>query len=80
MNYKYFLNIVLLFFNLSVVSQIIFEAKANKTSLGINERLSVEFIMNKDGDEIDAPSFKNFKLVGAPIQSIKTSWISKKIN
>lgn len=76
MNYKYFLNIVLLFFNLSIVSQINFETKVNKTSLGINERLSVEFTLNEDGDNFDPPSFKNFKVVGGPTQSIKNSWVN----
>ena len=76
MNYKYFLNIVLLFFNLSIVSEINFETKVNKTSLGINERLSVEFTLNEDGDNFDPPSFKNFKVVGGPTQSIKNSWVN----
>ena len=76
MNYKLFLNLVLLFFNLSIVSQINFETKVNKSSLGINERLSVEFTLNEDGDNFNPPSFKNFKVVGGPTQSIKNSWVN----
>ena len=63
MNYKYFLNIILLFFNLAVTSQIIFESNVSKKSLGINERLRVEFTLNEDGDNFKPPSFKNFKVV-----------------
>ena len=78
MNYKYFLNIILLFFNLAVTSQIIFESNVSKKSLGINERLRVEFTLNEDGDNFKPPSFKNFKVVGGPSQSIKNSWVNGK--
>ena len=78
MNYKYFLNIILLFFNLAVTSQIIFESNVSKKSLGINERLRVEFTLNEDGDNFKPPSFKNFKVVGGPSQSIKNSWLNGK--
>ena len=78
MNYKYFLNIILLFFNLAVTSQIIFETNVSKKSLGINERLRVEFTLNEDGDNFKPPSFKNFKVVGGPSQSIKNSWVNGK--
>ena len=43
MSYKYLLNIALLIVNLNVFSQINFEAKLSKTTLGVNERLRVEF-------------------------------------
>ena len=39
-------------------SQVQFEAKLSKKKLGINERLRVDFEMNKDGDNFTAPSFK----------------------
>jgi hypothetical protein len=76
MSYKYFLNIILLFINLNAISQINFEAKLSKSTLGVNERLRVEFSINEDGDNFSPPDFKNFKVVGGPSQSIKNSWVN----
>ena len=76
MSYKYFLNIALLFINLNIVSQINFEAKLSKSTLGVNERLRLEFSINEDGDNFSPPEFKNFKVVGGPSQSIKNSWVN----
>jgi uncharacterized protein (DUF58 family) len=76
MSYKYLLNIALLIVNLNVFSQINFEAKLSKTTLGVNERLRVEFSVNEDGDNFSPPNFTNFKVVGGPSQSIKNSWVN----
>ena len=76
MSYKYLLNIALLFINLNVFCQINFEAKLSKSSLGVNERLRVEFSINEDGDNFSPPDFINFKVVGGPSQSIKNSWVN----
>ena len=40
-----------------------FEAKLSKSKLGINERLRVDFTMNKDGDNFNPPDFKGFRVV-----------------
>ena len=76
MSYKYLLNIALLFINLNVFCQINFEAKLSKSTLGVNERLRVEFSINEDGDNFLPPDFINFKVVGGPSQSIKNSWVN----
>ncbi|NND52524.1 MAG: protein BatD [Flavobacteriaceae bacterium] len=55
-----------------------FEAKLSKKKLGINERLRVDFIMNKDGDNFNPPGFENFTVVGGPNTSISNSWINGK--
>ncbi|MBT8288909.1 MAG: BatD family protein [Bacteroidia bacterium] len=55
-----------------------FETKLSKNSLGINERLRVDFVMNKDGDNFNPPSFENFTVVGGPNSSISNSWINGK--
>lgn len=55
-----------------------FEMKLSKEKLGINERLRVEFAMNKDGDNFNPPSFDGFKVVMGPSQSISSSWINGK--
>ncbi|NER14338.1 protein BatD [Leptobacterium flavescens] len=48
---------------------VVFEAKVSKEKLGINERLLIEFTMNKDGDNFTPPSFEGFR-VNSPQQSI----------
>ena len=58
--------------------EITFEIKLSKNKLGVNERLRVEFTMNKDGDNFNPPDFKGFKVVMGPSQSISSSWINGK--
>ncbi|MBT8272096.1 MAG: protein BatD [Flavobacteriaceae bacterium] len=60
------------------IQEVKFEAKLSKKSLGINERLRVDFVMNKDGDNFNPPSFENFTVVGGPNHSISNSWINGK--
>ena len=49
----------------------------SKTTLGINEKLRVEFTMNKDGDNFSPPSFQGFQATG-PSQMISNSWVNGK--
>ena len=56
--------------------QVSFRAKVSKKTLGINERLQIDFLMNEDGDNFTPPSFESFKVVGGPSQSISNSWIN----
>ncbi len=60
------------------LAQVKFEAKVSKKKLGVNERLRVDFEMNKDGDNFTPPSFSGFTVVGGPNQSISNSWINGK--
>ncbi len=53
---------------------ITFEMNLSKSKLGLNERLRVDFTMNKDGDNFTPPDFKGFKVVMGPSQSISSSW------
>jgi hypothetical protein len=39
-------------------AQVQFETKVSKTTLGLNERLRVDFAMNIDGDNFNQPSFE----------------------
>ena len=55
-----------------------FEAKVSKKSLGLNERLRVDFIMNENGDDFTPPRFIGFRVVGGPNQSISNSWVNGK--
>ena len=73
--------VFILFFMLSigfVHAQVSFVAKVSKKTLGINERLRVDFEMNEDGDNFVPPSFNGFNVVGGPNQSISNSWINGK--
>lgn len=58
-------------------AQVEFKATPSKTSLGINERLIVEFSMNEDGDNFTPPQFPNFRAQG-PQQMISNSWVNGK--
>jgi len=69
--------VILTFFMCGILSaQVAFDAKVSKTQLGINERLRVDFTMNKDGDDFEPPNFENFTVVGGPSQSISNSWVN----
>jgi len=64
----------------SLSAQVKFEAKVSKNTLGINERLRIEFNMNADGDNFVAPNFEasGFRVIGGPSQSVSQSWINGK--
>lgn len=69
--------IYLLIFSFNLLSgQVSFRAKVSKKTLGINERLQIDFLMNEDGDNFTPPSFEKFRVVGGPSQSISNSWIN----
>ena len=57
-----------------------FQAKVSKKKLGLNERLRVDFEMNKDGDNFKSPNFDGFTVVGGPNQSVSHSWFNGKRN
>lgn len=59
-------------------AQVKFEASVSKESLGINERLRVDFEMNKDGDNFNPPDFDGFTVVAGPNQSVSNTWINGK--
>ncbi|MCK5401649.1 MAG: protein BatD [Flavobacteriaceae bacterium] len=58
-----------------LTAQVTFEAKVSKKKLGINERLRIDFVMNRDGDNFNPPSFEHFSVIG-PNQSISNSWLN----
>ncbi|OYU82932.1 MAG: BatD protein [Flavobacterium sp. BFFFF2] len=59
-------------------SQVDFDAKVSKNSLGLNEKLRIDFTMNADGDNFSPPNFEScgFRVVGGPSQSVSQSWIN----
>jgi hypothetical protein len=70
--------VILLLLSQAALAQIEFEAKVSKQSLGINERLRVDFTMNADGDNFTPPPFEGFRVVGGPSQQVSQSWINGK--
>lgn len=76
---KYILLLFLFIGNL-LLAQVQFEAKVSKNTLGLNERVRIEFTMNADGDNFVPPNFEasGFRVVGGPSQSVSQSWINGK--
>jgi hypothetical protein len=74
---KRYLVVLLLFCLHGVYAQVEFKAVPEKTTMGINETIKVDFIMNEDGDDFNPPTFKGFTVNG-PMQSINNIWINKK--
>jgi hypothetical protein len=71
---KRYLILLLLSFQ-GLLAQVQFEAKVSKTTLGLNERLRIDFVMNVDGDNFVQPSFEGFRIVAGPSQQIKATLI-----
>jgi hypothetical protein len=72
---KRYLILLLLSFH-GLWAQVQFEARVSKNTLGLNERLQVDFFMNIDGDNFNEPSFDGFRVVGGPMQQVSQSWIN----
>jgi hypothetical protein len=61
-----------------LMAQVQFEARVSKTTLGLNERLRIDFVMNIDGDNFVQPSFDSFRIIAGPSQQVSQSWINGK--
>ncbi len=75
---KYILTFAILLASNIVLAQVKFEVKVSKKTLGLNERLRVDFEMNRDGDNFNPPSFEGFTIVGGPNRAVSNSWINGK--
>lgn len=73
---------MLIFFELTtqfVVAQINFVSSVSKNELGVNQRIKIEFSVDKQGaDNFVPPSFNDFKVVAGPSSSVSQSWINGK--
>jgi len=79
MKRKYLSILVLLLSVQSVVAQVTFKTAVSKTELGLNERLRIEFSIDRQGgDDFTPPDFKNFKVLAGPSQSSSFSSINGK--
>ena len=59
-----------------LLAQVQFEARVSKTTLGLNERLRIDFMMNVDGDNFMQPSFDGFRIIAGPSQQVSQSWVN----
>lgn len=76
---KYITLLTLMFLAFVVKAQedeVTFEMAVSKEKLGLNERLRVDFTMNRDGDNFNPPDFEGFRVVMGPAQSIRNSWVN----
>lgn len=79
MKAKYLSILVLLITAQNVIAQVTFKTAVSKTELGLNERLRIEFSIDKQGgDDFTPPDFKNFKVLAGPSQSSSFSSINGK--
>lgn len=72
---KHFLVFILLSCQ-AIIAQVQFEARVSKNTLGLNERMRIDFFMNIDGDNFNQPSFEGFQIIAGPSQSVSQSWIN----
>lgn len=70
--------LLLVFAYSTAIAQVKFEAKVSKNTLGVNERLRIDFEMNQDGDNFAPPSFQDFTVVGGPNTSVSNYWSNGK--
>ncbi|WP_348799287.1 BatD family protein [Flavobacterium adhaerens] len=70
--------ILFLFCCQGLLAQVQFEARVSKTTLGLNERLRIDFVMNIDGDNFVQPNFEGFRIIAGPSQQVSQSWINGK--
>ena len=57
------------------------KVSVSKNTLGVNQRLRIEFSINKQGaDNFTPPKFSNFRVIQGPSQSVSQSWINGKVS
>lgn len=68
----------LLFLSVFGWGQINFEVSVSKKQLGLNERLRVDFAIDKPGDNFRPPSFSSFRVISGPMQSVSNVFVNGK--
>lgn len=73
--------ILLSFITQAIIAQAEFKTTVSKSKLGVNQRFRIVFSINKQGaDNFTPPSFKNFRVLAGPSQSVNQSWINGKVS
>ncbi len=79
MKVNYFYILFLFLSSQIAFAQVTFKTTVSKSQLGLNERLRIEFSINKQGaDDFTPPNFNNFKVLAGPSQSSSFSSINGK--
>ena len=78
MKLKFYISLCICIISAAITAQeATLKTSISKNKLGINQRLRVEFSIDKQGgDNFTPPNFTNFKVVGGPSQSVSQSWIN----
>ncbi|WKK65835.1 BatD family protein [Lutimonas zeaxanthinifaciens] len=77
MKRKFLSTLIILLTVQGVMAQVTFKTAVSKTELGLNERLRIEFSIDRQGgDDFTPPDFKNFKVLAGPSQSSSFSSIN----
>ncbi|MBS3992813.1 MAG: protein BatD [Bacteroidetes bacterium] len=70
-----------LLFSQIALAQLDFAATASNSKIGLNQRVRVEFSVDKQGaDNFRLPEMADFKVVAGPSQSVNQSWINGKVS
>jgi len=77
--YKIYILLSLVMVSQVALAQISFKASVNKFKIGLNERIKIEFTIDKQGgDNFTPPDFKNFTVLAGPSQATNFSMINGK--
>ncbi|MFY9242216.1 MAG: BatD family protein [Polaribacter sp.] len=82
MKLKFYILFIISLLSLSVLSQEPeLTVSVSKNKLGLNQRLRIEFSINKQGaDDFTPPKFTDFRVIQGPSQSVSQSWINGKVS
>jgi hypothetical protein len=82
MKIKFYITLFISFLSLTLVAQEAeLKVKISKNKLGLNQRLKIDFSINKQGaDNFTPPKFRDFRIIAGPSQSVSQSWINGKVS
>lgn len=82
MKLKFYISLLITLLTLSVTAQKAeLKVKVSKNKLGLNQRLRIEFSVNKQGaDDFSPPKFDDFRVIQGPSQSVSQSWVNGKVS
>ncbi len=76
--FEKYLALILIILPQWMLGQADFYAKTNKTEIALNERLRVDFVLNRNEEQFTPPSFNDFYVVMGPSVSQSYMWVNGK--
>lgn len=73
---KNFLSVLFITISGFLTAQVSFTSSVSRDKVATNERLSIEFKMNVDGDNFTPPNFNGFQVIAGPSQSVSQRWVN----